>query len=749
MADGKGGDELRVFDDLVVQKGWSGAPDAKEPNDARASSDEIDVIRDPFGSPLPKEMPPLPAGMPPLPKMSAQTSEAAGEPNEATDDAPTSEDFSAAAELIDEPTELDAATEDRPSEDVAEAADEQKDADRSLETSGESKEVGAHLDGSDEHATEEPLEAATDRDAKEERPDGTQKRPRATEDQDATEAQLEAAEDPTDAEPGEEMRPLPRATPPLLSGTPSSRGQPAVAPAATPPPPWARTTSSSRPMPIAPVSRSSIVPPPPPRSTARGIGTPLPPPIASLPPLPKALRFSDAASASTEASTSASAEHATDNPFLAPIKSREQGGPASLLPPPPTNPTSAPATPQKRATRPPPALLRTTAPSARPLPPPPPRSTSSSMIPPPAFSGTVPPYRRRSLDSEISLLQSKARRKKIATFGALAALGIAAFYARSTMTTSAATAVQPVEKASLHATAKHDGIKLVLDGKEIGALPQDIQDLSPGEHSIVFEGSDRYASQKNVVTLAPSEKKELELVSLKVTRGQATFDVKTPGTTLELVSGDERRPITDFSRPVDVDTSKSWSLEASKPGFRTFSMPVIFDDQAEKTFVVTLTEPIRPGPQVETPAPQQPTNEVALATGDNADKVTHALAPKPEPAKADPLANKAAPAPAPQAPVAAASTKPAATIVPAAAPAPAPAPAAKAPSGNCLLNINSLPTSKITLDGHMIGFTPKLGISVPAGTHSIMLVSDSGRKATSATCKAGETKTVAIRMTSQ
>src|SRR5258707_11947303 len=102
------------------------------------------------------------------------------------------------------------------------------------------------------------------------------------------------------------------------------------------------------------------------------------------------------------------------------------------------------------------------------------------MPPPPAFSGPVPPYRRQSLDSEISFLQSQARRKKALTFGAVAALGFAAFFARNKMTSpAAATASQSSEPASLHATAKRDGIKLVLDGKEMGELPQDVKDLSP------------------------------------------------------------------------------------------------------------------------------------------------------------------------------------------------------------------------------------------------------------------------------
>src|ERR1700716_2359060 len=79
MSDGKGGDDLRVFDDLVAGKGWSLAPDAPQPS-AAASPVEVEVIPDPFASPLPKGMPPLPASMPPLPGAAAASARPAGMP---------------------------------------------------------------------------------------------------------------------------------------------------------------------------------------------------------------------------------------------------------------------------------------------------------------------------------------------------------------------------------------------------------------------------------------------------------------------------------------------------------------------------------------------------------------------------------------------------------------------------------------------------------------------------------------------
>jgi serine/threonine-protein kinase len=351
------------------------------------------------------------------------------------------------------------------------------------------------------------------------------------------------------------------------------------------------------------------------------------------------------------------------------------------------------------------------------------------MAPLPALAGTVPPHRdSRALDREIASIHGRARRKRLATFGAIAAVIVAGYYVREKVGGGAQTsAAATPETATIRATAKREGIKLVLDGKELGALPQEVKGLTPGEHAVVFEGGDRYASQKSTVTLNPSETKDLELVSLKVTKGAATFDVKTPGTTLTLVSSDERRALTDYSHPIDIDNSKTWTLEASKTGFRTLTMPINFDDVAEKTFVVALTEPSKDTTTAAAPATEGAGGtEEASAKSTKSSGGTQAAA---VPAKA---AVAAAPAPAKE---------------PAKEKEAAPAPAAKSAGGNCTLNINSIPTSKITLDGRPLGLTPKMNISVPAGPHSVMLISDNGRKATNATCKPGETKTIAVRIT--
>jgi hypothetical protein len=69
-----------------------------------------------------------------------------------------------------------------------------------------------------------------------------------------------------------------------------------------------------------------------------------------------------------------------------------------------------------------------------------------------------------------------------------------------------------------------------------------------------------------------------------------------------------------------------------------------------------------------------------------------------------------------------------------------------APAAMGTLNINSIPRSTVVLDGRPLGMTPQMGISVPAGPHSVVFVHpELGRKVGGATVKAGGTATVAVR----
>jgi hypothetical protein len=68
------------------------------------------------------------------------------------------------------------------------------------------------------------------------------------------------------------------------------------------------------------------------------------------------------------------------------------------------------------------------------------------------------------------------------------------------------------------------------------------------------------------------------------------------------------------------------------------------------------------------------------------------------------------------------------------------------PTTACTLNLNTIPASRVAIDGRDLGMTPKIGISVQPGTHVVMFENAGGKKITSAQCKAGEQKTVTIRL---
>jgi serine/threonine-protein kinase len=77
----------------------------------------------------------------------------------------------------------------------------------------------------------------------------------------------------------------------------------------------------------------------------------------------------------------------------------------------------------------------------------------------------------------------------------------------------------------------------------------------------------------------------------------------------------------------------------------------------------------------------------------------------------------------------------------------APPDPALSPAGTtCTLNLNSIPPARVVLDGMPLGFTPRIGVSVPTGDHSVLFHWQDGHKRASVRCVRGETKTVAVRL---
>jgi len=243
-------------------------------------------------------------------------------------------------------------------------------------------------------------------------------------------------------------------------------------------------------------------------------------------------------------------------------------------------------------------------------------------------------------------------------------------------------------------------VKVFVDGKDRGPLPVSLTDLSAGEHSVKFDGGERYASSETKITVEKNKVTDLGAQKPKVLKGRLTLELRSAGADVVLsgnLAGKKvEKKIADsvWTKPpvrIDLDTQGEWKLAASKKGFEDFKKDVAFPDgEAEQTIVIDL---------VEKGAPTPPTTATTTA-------------PPPSTATATATAT-------------ATNT---------------------APSGTGKLNMNSIPVSKVILDGRPLGSTPQIGISVSAGRHTVTFISpDKGKKSVSVNVEAGKTATASTK----
>ncbi len=244
------------------------------------------------------------------------------------------------------------------------------------------------------------------------------------------------------------------------------------------------------------------------------------------------------------------------------------------------------------------------------------------------------------------------------------------------------------------------GVKLYVDDKETGPLPQELRDLTPGDHVIKVAGSERYQPLEKHVSVERQKIQDLGTVTLKVLKGKATISLGTPGARVFLVSGSDRRELPMLPISVDIDTAKSWALEASRPGYNDYRESIAFDDgQAERNYLISLD----PRPAGYAPAPPMYNPPVS--------------SPAPPPARRERE--------------------------------PAQASSESAGEGaEAFLTMNSIPPSNCFLDGKALGSTPKVKVTVKPGSHTVKFVdADDGlTKTVTVSVGAGETKTAVAKL---
>jgi len=270
------------------------------------------------------------------------------------------------------------------------------------------------------------------------------------------------------------------------------------------------------------------------------------------------------------------------------------------------------------------------------------------------------------------------------------------------------------EGTGIRVSADGSGLKLYVDGKEIGPLPQELKDMTPGEHVLKIAGNDRYKPFEQKVTIEADKMQAIGPIKPEVLKGLAVIKAGTDadGAEIVLVAGSERRPIRQqLPLKIDIPTDKGYKLVATKKDYKDFEQTISFEDgQAERSFVIDMVKEGEEEPKEEEAKAEEDEKKSAAgkkSSGPVAKGPGKKAATKEEPKKEEPKA---------------------------------------AAGGNGTININSIPVSNVILDGRPMGTTPKVGISVSAGAHTVVFVHpEHGRKVRSVNVPAGGSATAVVR----
>ncbi len=339
--------------------------------------------------------------------------------------------------------------------------------------------------------------------------------------------------------------------------------------------------------------------------------------------------------------------------------------------------------------------------SLTPAPAPTARKLESASKPPPR-SETVPPIRGAEAPS------SPVRGLVLGLFAATVAGGVL-LYTLAPKRGTLRIDVSSVDGRSL------DRIDGMVDGKhECDTSPCLVKNLDRGDHVVKVFANGYDKPEEQSVKVTGDETRVAIVLRSPIRKASVHFGEVPPGAKVVLIGGDERRDVTSFPSDIkDLDPKIAWTVVATLAGAPELRIPL------------SLT----PGEKRDIPL---------LFAGTTA-------APNPSPGVAA-LPTPTSPVQTPSAPRPAVAAAPVAAATP--TPAVDPTPAASEASGPATLNLNSIPASNVVLDGTPLGTTPKLGLSVTSGKHTVLFVNSEQdlRKKVEFTLKAGETKTVAQKL---
>lgn len=241
-------------------------------------------------------------------------------------------------------------------------------------------------------------------------------------------------------------------------------------------------------------------------------------------------------------------------------------------------------------------------------------------------------------------------------------------------------------RSELDVSGVGQGLRVFVDGRDLGPPPVAIRDIEPSTHVVRVMGpGNLYQPYEETVKVEPGEARSLGPVRLKLLRGRLSLSAGD-GADGARVEVDGRR-VSRLPTTLELSADQAHEVTAERRGFADFSEEVVFDNAPDRSLQISLT----PAAGVAPPQSHRGSSPRAV-TKERSD-----------------------------------------------------APSSSAGS-LATLDVTSTPRSNVVINGRPMGPTPLRGVHVPAGPQTIVFVNpDLGRKITSTTVAAGARATVAVK----
>jgi len=146
---------------------------------------------------------------------------------------------------------------------------------------------------------------------------------------------------------------------------------------------------------------------------------------------------------------------------------------------------------------------------------------------------------------------------------------------------------QEEQHAGLSVAAVGDGLRVLVDGREVGAPPVSLADIEPGSHSVRVVGDSRYyAPYEETVKLDRAEVRSIGPVRLHLLKGRLELSAGDGAAGAQIAVDGKR--IGRLPAVLELSADDSHEVTAVKRGFTTFDEQVVFDGSVTRAVSISM-----------------------------------------------------------------------------------------------------------------------------------------------------------------